>query len=348
MKIERRFLTKVLAAWLMLAACAPAFSQVLPSADRRLTDSVGQMDRQAAASARLHEGLTSAARSVSAPRTSDAAFWDGNTRKGDVAGPVAAYAGAPRFASGSVAAVGAASDAVPAPASAQAQTQGQAAASACRDALSAYPTTSKLCEKHPVLAPIAAGVLEAFRQQFGTVEGLLSNLAWILISLVMSVVSGFGMVAKIAMGLIGTGLTIWMLWPVIKQGYEAVRDFSRAKKNSEEYFSSLYKMGLVGGTVLILALLAALGYGIGKSKVGQAAFASMDHLLSTKVAGIGLPTAAAADPWTPGSVASLMLNIAEPEARVGRHVAGAVTAGAERAAEFGGNRNLSQQQRDQR
>lgn len=328
---------RLLLAGALLGACPSAFAQ---SSAQRLTASIDEVNRQEEASARLHDGLNRTWASLTSQRPNADGFWDGNTRKGDVAEPVAAYSHSPLSAPSVPAPVGVSrTDVLP---GSPALTQNEVASAACRAALEGYATASSLCGNHPTLAPIVAGVLDAFRQQFGTVQGILTNLAWMLISLVMTVISGFGMIAKVAMGLISFGLTAGMLWPLIKQGYEAVRDFRRARANSEEYFSSLFRMGLVGGTTLILALLAAAGYGVAKSHAGQAAFASMDHVLSTKVGEMGLSMAAADESsWSPGSVASLLTNIVTPEAKAGR-VAAALSRGASQAAEFGGNRNLSQ------
>ena len=302
----------------------------------------------AIAGERLDGAVKSVSQAAVAQQTHPAAFWDNNTRRGDVGGVMADSFGEASHKPAAVTATEhrAAPAAPPVPAEVAAARK---ASAACRKELAEFPTVSRLCENHPTVAPVVAGVLDSFRQQFGTVEGILSNLAWILISLVMSVVSGFGMVAKIAMSLGGLALSAWMIWPLIQQGWGAFRDFRSSKEGTEERSNSLFRMGLAGGTLLILALLTAAGYELGKSQVGQKLFTSLDTTLSTKMSKMGISTTAAADPgWAASDVAGLFSNIETPVAKHGGRVAAAIGRGAQEAAEYNGGRGRTPERRESR
>lgn len=238
-----------------------------------------------------------------------AEFWDGNTARGSLAlAPAAVYAGAPGPASeapafSAVPAVGRAVR-VPTP-------HAEPQAVSCEGALAHYPTAARLCDTHPVLAPLLGGLLDAFRQQFGTLQGIAENLLWILISVLITAISGFGAVARIAMSVVSLGLSAWMLWPLVKQGYGAVKDLRRSAPGTQERYASLFSLGVVGGTVLILALMTAAGYAIGKSKAGGQALTSLDRVLDAGAVKLGLPRSAAA-PAPAGTMAGIFNTVAEP------------------------------------
>lgn len=240
-----------------------------------------------------------------------AEFWDGNTRHGSLtAAPEPVYAGAsapareaPAF--GAVPAIGRAVR-IPAP---HAEPEGVH----CEQALAHYPTAARLCDSHPTIAPLLAGLLDAFRQQFGTLKGIAENLLWVLLSVLITAISGFGAVARIAMSVVSLGLSAWMLWPLIEQGYGAVKGLRRSAPGTQERYASLFSLGVVGGTVLVLALMTAAGYAIGKSKTGGKALASLDRVLDAGAANLGLPrTAAAPAPAPGGTMAGIFNTVAEP------------------------------------
>lgn len=161
--------------------------------------------------------------------------------------------------------------------------------SSCRQALAGHPRIAALCREHPRLAPLIAGVAEAFKAQFGTIEGIATNLLFLLIGLVMSAISGIGLIAKIAVSLVSLAMAAMVLGPLIKEGWDAFGAYRRSGKGTAQESASLLRMGKVGGAVLILALMSFIGYKVGKSRPGQEAVKSMTAALSAK---LGKPAAA--------------------------------------------------------
>lgn len=259
-----------------------------------------------------------------------AEVYDGNTRRGQ---PAASFAAEPVYAGAAAPAREAAaltdvpaiprSREIPGPRPAAGQVS-------CEQALAHYPTAAGLCGSHPTMAPLLAGLMDAFRQQFGTAEGIASNLLWMLISLLMTAISGFGAVAQIAISVVSLGLSAWMIWPLVKQGYTAVQGLRRSHPGSQEHYASLFSLGVVGGTLLILALMTAAGWAIGKSSAGNRALSSLDGMLEAGAQRLGLPhTATAEAPG--GTMAGIFGTVAEP---VGLRSGHALTRGAQLGAGF--------------
>ncbi len=153
----------------------------------------------------------------------------------------------------------------------------------CRQALAGHPQLVSLCREHPKLAPLIAGVVEAFKAQFGTIQGAATSLLFLLIGLVMSAVSGIGMIAKVAVSLVSLGMAAMVLGPLIKEGWDAFGAYRRSEDGTSQQSAALLRMGKVGGAVLILALMSFVGYKIGKSKPGRQAVESMTSALSAKL-----------------------------------------------------------------
>lgn len=158
----------------------------------------------------------------------------------------------------------------------------------CRQVLRDHSKIAEMCKDSPNLAPLLAGFMEALKEQFGTIEGLATNLAFMLLGLVLSALSGFGLIAKVAVSLVSFGFLIYTLGPLIKQGISATADWWKAKDGSTMKFDALLRMGKIGGSVMIMALMAAIGWGVGKTKPGKAAMSSVSSAVSSKLVSTGI------------------------------------------------------------
>ncbi|MFI5345292.1 MAG: hypothetical protein ACHQ51_02850 [Elusimicrobiota bacterium] len=181
------------------------------------------------------------------------------------------------------------------------------ATTACLQAVSGHSSVSGLCKNSPVIAPLLAGLLEALQEQFGTVEGLVTNLAYLLLGLVLSALTGFGIIAKVVVGLVSFAMLIGTIYPLLKQGYESVKELLGTDAGDVRHARSLLSIGKLGGTVLIMALVAALGWRLGKTATGKAAMTSATEAVSSKLADAGLKDGLAAlDAKIPASVRSFL------------------------------------------
>ncbi|MBI5199984.1 MAG: hypothetical protein HY925_00225 [Elusimicrobia bacterium] len=175
----------------------------------------------------------------------------------------------------------------------------------------AAPRASGFGERHPTLAPLLAGLLDAFRQQFATVEGITQNLLWILISILLTALSGFGAIARIVASVASLAVTGWMLWPIFRQGYDAVKRLRKASDGSPERYGALFDLGVAGGTLLILALLTAAGWAIGKSSAGKRFVSGLDRVLETGASRLGLPSTPLAESPS-GALSGILNNVNDP------------------------------------
>jgi hypothetical protein len=163
------------------------------------------------------------------------------------------------------------------PAAAQALTP---AAQSCATAVNGpdpnkpqHPTIAGWCANYPTFSPVLAGLLDSIHEQFGTVSGIVGNLAFMLFGLVMSVLTGgVALILKLLM-LIGMS---WALWSMFKQLLAAISAYRAAKTGSVESFQALKQMGVVGGGVLIMILMGLIGFGAGKLKAGKATANAME------------------------------------------------------------------------
>lgn len=179
----------------------------------------------------------------------------------------------------------------------------------CLKVLHEHPKIAQMCKDSPNLAPLIAGFMEALIEQFGTIQGLLTNLVFMLLGLVLSALSGFGLIAKVAVSLVSFGFLIYTLGPLLKDGYNAASDWWKSKDGSTMKFDSLKRMGKIGGSVMIMALMAAIGWGVGKTKPGKAAMASMEGAVSAKMAGMGISKVGKLDSMLPSSAKSLLTRV---------------------------------------
>lgn len=148
-----------------------------------------------------------------------------------------------------------------------------------------HPTIAGMCEKHSTFAPLLAGLLDSIREQFGTVSGIVTNLAFMLFGLVVSVLTGgVALILKLLMLL---GMTA-ALWAMVQELIAAISAYRSAKEGSVESFQALKKMGTVGGGVLIMILMGLIGFGAGKTKPGQATATAMESGMRTALTKTGV------------------------------------------------------------
>jgi diguanylate cyclase (GGDEF)-like protein len=179
--------------------------------------------------------------------------------------------------------------------------------SPCEQVLAGHPQIAQMCHDHPDLAPLLAGFLDSVEKQFGTVQGVVMNLVFLLLGLVLSALSGFGLVAKVVASLVSLGMLAVTLGPLVMEGWSACRELIASSAGTRQNAESLLRLGRVGGTVLILALMSAIGWGVGKTKPGQAAFGAMERALTGSLSKLGVGKGAAAlDASIPAPVKALL------------------------------------------
>jgi len=147
-----------------------------------------------------------------------------------------------------------------------------------------HPTIAGMCANHPTIAPLLAGLLDAVKEQFGTVSGILMNLLFLILGLLMAVATGGVALILKLLALIGASFAIFML---IRSLISAAGTYSSAKKGSPEKAAALRSMGLIGGNIMIMITMALVGFGIGKTKPGAAAVRSMEGGMSGALNKIG-------------------------------------------------------------
>ncbi|MBI4061210.1 MAG: hypothetical protein HY403_07250, partial [Elusimicrobia bacterium] len=134
----------------------------------------------------------------------------------------------------------------------------------CEEALNGAPLSAGgLCGHSAVGASLLAGLLDAFRQQFGTAAGLLANGAAMLLGLVFGLLTGgVGLIVKILFAL---GMTAWAVYELVPAFGKALRSLWTSKEGSRERYAAVRQLSTLAGSVLIMALLAVAGGKIGNS-----------------------------------------------------------------------------------
>lgn len=144
---------------------------------------------------------------------------------------------------------------------------------ACMAAVGDHPTIAQMCRNHPNLAPLIAGLLDALKQQFGTLTGILMNIFFFIFGLLSAVVTGgVGLILKL-IGLIGMG---WGIWMALKGIVGGVRQYLGHPEGTVERAAGLRQVGVAGGGLLIMVMMALAGFGLGKTRMGKAAFGRME------------------------------------------------------------------------
>ncbi|MFI5363290.1 MAG: hypothetical protein ACHQ49_15090, partial [Elusimicrobiota bacterium] len=190
----------------------------------------------------------------------------------------------------------------PKPAAA-AQSAPATAETACAEALKDHPDVAKMCKDHSDIAPILGGMLDALKDQFGSLGAVAMNIGFMLVGLALSALSGFGLVAKIAVSLVSFAMLVGTIYPLIKKGALAALDLARTKAEDVAHAKALVSIGQVGGSVLIMGLMVALGWGAGKTNLGKNASGAMTDAIASKFEQLGLKdTIASLDAKIPPAV----------------------------------------------
>lgn len=184
---------------------------------------------------------------------------------------------------------------------------------ACREAMRDHPEDADGCVTSPSLTPLKAGLFDSIKEQFGTVKGLAMNLGFLLMGLAMSVLSGFGLIAKTVVTIASVGLLLWTLPPLLKQGWDAAWKFGQTNAGDPEHSRALLTLGKLGGTVLIMALMSVIGWGVGKT-LTQGATTKIAALLEAR--GVKSPLTAI-DAAAPPALTALLTPKVKPVAAGG-------------------------------
>ncbi|MBI5240541.1 MAG: hypothetical protein HY926_08720 [Elusimicrobia bacterium] len=140
-----------------------------------------------------------------------------------------------------------------------------------------HPTLAKMCVDNPnwgpVWAPLLAGLLDAVKEQFGTVQGIITNIIFLLLGLLMSVATGGVALVLKLVALIAAG------WAIYKLIAGLISAAARA---------DLRQIGFAGGTLLIMVMMALVGFGIGKTKPGANAVRSMESGMAAALDKVGI------------------------------------------------------------
>lgn len=147
-----------------------------------------------------------------------------------------------------------------------------------------HPALGEMCVNHPTWAPILAGLLDAAKEQFGTLSGILMNLLFLILGLVMSAATGGVALLLKLVALIGAA---WVIWKLIASLVSAGKQYYQAKDGSPERAAALKQIGTAGGTLLIMVVMGLVGFGIGKTKPGAAAVKSMETGMASALNKIG-------------------------------------------------------------
>gem|GEM_PF-2281755 len=187
------------------------------------------------------------------------------------------------------------------------QSAGPTPQSACAEALKGQDIFVKMCQTSPTIAPLLAGLVESLHEQFGTVSGLVTNLAFMMVGLLMTVVSGFGVVAKFVVGMASFAMLAGTLYSLLKQGFGASMDLAHTDASDAKHAAALKTLGKVGGTVLILAMMSFLGFAVGKTKMGGTAMEAMTSAMGRGLEKIGIKNGVAGlDALIPASVKAVL------------------------------------------
>lgn len=141
-------------------------------------------------------------------------------------------------------------------------------------------------------APVAAGVLDAMKRQFGTVSGVVSLLAFTALGLLLSALSGgVGLLVTVLKALVGLAI-FWTLASMIRRVAAALKEYASTRPGDPRHWRALRELGKVGGELLILVLLVFAGYKIGQKPAVQNAVASMTSALRGQMSRLGVRPAA--------------------------------------------------------
>lgn len=188
-----------------------------------------------------------------------------------------------------------------------------AASASCREALKDSAAISGLCAEHPAAAAVLAGLLDAVKEQFGSLQALSMNLVMMLLGLALAALSGLGLVAKLAVSLVAVAGLADALGPLLKNGWAAVSRMRDAPEGSVERATAARSIGKASGSLLLIGLMAVAGWKAGKTAAGQQFTAKMTAGLSTALNNAGVsPALVAIEAQIPAPVTTALNKMFAP------------------------------------
>lgn len=151
-----------------------------------------------------------------------------------------------------------------------------------------HSTIAEMCQNRggTFYAPVLAGLLDAVKEQF-TGWGLVLNLVFFILGLLMAVATGGVALILKLLGLIVAG---WAIYRLLASLITAAATYKTAQKGSADEAQALRDIGKIGGTILILIATALVGFKAGKMlKPGAAQAQAMESGLAGAAdkAGVG-------------------------------------------------------------
>lgn len=163
-------------------------------------------------------------------------------------------------------------------------------ARSCAQAVQGTPyfasNVASLCRTSPAVAPVLAGLLDSVKQQFGTVGGIITTVVSLLLGILIGALTGgIGLVIKV---LVAVGMTAYAAWQLVSGLKAAMDQYAASKDGSPERFAAIRKVGIVGGSLLLMGVLALLGVGAGKLAAGTRAAGAVNSAASKLVSKLGI------------------------------------------------------------
>lgn len=183
-------------------------------------------------------------------------------------------------------------------------------AAACQGVLADRTFLAGLCGTQPQAALLLAGLMDAVKQQFGTLQGLGTVVIFALAGLLLAAASGLGLIAKAITTLLAAGMMIEGAIPLLKESYRSFGDWLSSAAGSREQGLALRRVGQAGGAVLLMVAMAVIGGRIGKTPAAKAIAANTEAVYSTMFNKLGLPGGlAAAEAALPVPVKTAMVKV---------------------------------------
>jgi hypothetical protein len=156
----------------------------------------------------------------------------------------------------------------------------------CREAVKNTPffarSVADACKTSPAVAPILAGLLDSVRQQV-SLSGLMMNALFFLGGVLLGLLTGgIGLAIKL---LVSVGMTVAAAWIMLKGLTDALARYNGAKSHSAERYAAIRNIGAVGGSLMLIGVMALIGAGVGKLKPGGVNLDPAVESLITKMKG---------------------------------------------------------------
>jgi hypothetical protein len=137
---------------------------------------------------------------------------------------------------------------------------------ACVTAIKGHDRLSALCGSHPTIAALSAGLMDSAHQQLGTLKGLISNMIFILLGLLLDL-TPVGVIKT----LIGLGFGLWAAWQTYRSILPAIKSLYKSKAGTAENYKAKRSLAAAFGNLAIPVLIAILGVGVAKGGIKLAA-----------------------------------------------------------------------------